>query len=202
MTCGSKKNPQNSIFRRLAELYARMEAEYDELASRLGLSCAACSDNCCVSYFQHHTYIEWAYLWRGMDTLDAERRQAVLARAEDNVAQSRELLALGSRPRIMCPLNEAGLCILYDFRLMICRLHGVPNQIRMPSGETKQFPGCHACQRLTAHMPRIPVLDRTPLYIELAQLEREFTESQPGRLPKVDMTLSEMLVQGRPPISD
>jgi hypothetical protein len=70
----------------------------------------------------------------------------------------------------------------------------------MPSGQTKQFPGCQKCQELTADLSRIPVLDRTPLYIELVQLEREFLGTKRRRLPKVDMTLSEMLVQGKPPV--
>jgi hypothetical protein len=178
-----------------------MEAEYDDLASRIGLSCAQCADNCCVSYFQHHTYIEWAYLWQGLNTFDPAQKDGILKRAERNVEQSAEILGQGGRPRLMCPLNEKGWCILYPYRLMICRLHGVPNQVRMPNGQVKHFPGCHVCQELTAHMPRVPVLDRTPLYIELVQLERDFLGSQRGSLPKVDMTLSEMLVQGPPPVA-
>jgi hypothetical protein len=177
-----------------------MEKKYDDLASRIGLSCAQCADNCCVSYFQHHTYIEWAYLWKGLNTLDPDQKQVILERAGTNVNQSREIVSQGGRPRLMCPLNEEGLCILYSYRLMICRLHGVPNQVRMPNGQVKRFPGCHVCQELTAHMTRVPVLDRTPLYIELAQLERDFLGSQRNNLPKVDMTLSEMLVQGQPPV--
>ena len=184
MPTGIQNTAQDDLFHRLADLYARMEAEYDALASQLGLSCDQCPDNCCVSYFQHHTYIEWAYLWMGMDTLKDEHRQTVLDRARENVSQSRELLARGERPRIMCPLNEDGLCILYPYRLMICRLHGVPNQVRMPNGQIKQFPGCRVCQDLTAHMSRVPVLDRTPLYIQLAQLERDFLGPRCKQLPK------------------
>ncbi|MFO7801511.1 MAG: hypothetical protein R6V55_04335 [Desulfovermiculus sp.] len=200
MPAGPKKKPRNDIFRRLADLYARMEAEYDTLASRLGLTCAQCTDNCCTSYFQHHTYIEWAYLWQGLDTLEPEPRQAVLDRAQTNVRKAKDCLAQGQRPRLMCPLNEQGLCILYSYRLMICRLHGVPNQVRMPNGQTKQFPGCRKCQELTADMDRVPILDRTSMYIELAQLERDYLGSRRPHLPKVDMTLSEMLVQGKPPV--
>jgi hypothetical protein len=200
MISGPRKSAQDDIFGRLADLYARMEAGYDELATRLGLSCSRCTDNCCLSYFQHHTYIEWSYLWLGLKTLDSGHRQAVLERAQNNVSQSQEIRAQGQRPRLMCPLNEEGLCILYPYRLMICRLHGVPNQVRMPNGQTRQFPGCQTCQELTANWDRVPLLDRTPLYIELAQLERDFLGSLANNLPKVDMTLSEMLVRGRPPV--
>jgi len=200
MSYGPREKMDTNIFQRLAGLYATMESRYEEMASRLGLSCTECTDNCCRSYFQHHTYIEWAYLWQGLDSLQPELRQEVVDRARMNVDQSRKLLAQDQKPRLMCPLNDQGLCILYPYRLMICRLHGVPNQVRMPNGQTKQFPGCHRCQALTAGLQRIPVLDRTPLYVELAQLEREFLGSKRGQLPRVDMTLSEMLVRGRPPV--
>ena len=200
MNSGPQEKTNNNVFERLAELYATMESRYEELASRLGLTCSECTDNCCRSYFQHHTYIEWAYIWKGMDSLDPKHRQAVLDRARTNVEQCRTTLEQGKQPRVMCPLNEQGLCILYPYRLMICRLHGVPNQVRMPNGHTKQFPGCQKCQELTADFSRIPVLDRTPLYIDLVQLEREFLGTKRRRLPKVDMTLSEMLVQGKPPL--
>ena len=200
MPVGPTKKHQNEIFKRLADLYSRMESEYDALASRLGLSCAQCPDNCCTSYFQHHTYLEWAYLWKGLSTLDSEHTNMVLARARDNVRQAEKTLAQNQRPKLMCPLNEDGLCILYPYRLMICRLHGVPNQVRMPTGQIKQFPGCVKCQELTAHLDHIPMLDRTSMYIELAQLERDYVGSRRRHLPKVDMTLSEMLVQGKPPV--
>ncbi|MFP4428733.1 MAG: hypothetical protein ACLFPB_05380 [Desulfovermiculus sp.] len=200
MTSGPKKSRQVDVFGRLADLYARMESRYDEIATRVGLSCDQCADNCCLSYFQHHTYIEWSYLWMGLDTLAPDHRQDVLERARINVSQSQEILAQGQRPRLMCPLNEEGLCILYPYRLMICRLHGVPNQVRMPNGQTRQFPGCQTCQELTANWDRVPLLDRTPLYIELAQLEHDFLGAWAKSLPKVDMTLSEMLIQGRPPV--
>ncbi|MDZ7762016.1 MAG: hypothetical protein U5L00_17410 [Desulfovermiculus sp.] len=200
MSFGPRKNRKNNIFERLANVYATMESRYDEVASRLGLTCTQCTDNCCRSYFQHHTYIEWAYVWQGMNSLQPEHRQAVMDRAQENVDQCQELLAQGKQPRVMCPLNEQGLCILYPYRLMICRLHGVPNQVRMPNGQVKQFSGCQKCQDLTAKLSRIPVLDRTPLYIELVLLERELLGSRRRQLPHVDMTLSEMLVRGEPPI--
>lgn len=177
-----------------------MESEYDALAAQIGLSCAQCADNCCVSYFQHHTYIEWAYLWEGMDTLDKDHRQVILERAEAYCEQANQSLQQGERPKQMCPLNEEGWCALYPYRLMICRLHGVPNQVRMPNGQIKKFPGCSTCQDLTSSWTRVPVLDRTPLYIQLAQLEKDFLGCNRSSLPKVDLTLAQMLVKGRPEV--
>jgi len=185
---------------RLAGLYERMEQAYDQVADRIGLSCSHCLDNCCTSYFQHHTYIEWAYLWSGLETCSPSRRQAVQEKAQAYVQATREALAADLKPGMMCPLNQDGWCDLYAYRMMICRLHGVPNRVRMPDGQTREFPGCATTQQLVSGQSRFPALDRTPFYVELAQLEREFLSSGSRSLPRVKLTLAEMIVQGPPPI--
>jgi hypothetical protein len=190
----------HELFSRLADLYARMEEEYTQVASAIGLDCSLCEDNCCVSYFQHRTSIEWAYLWHGLHQLTPERREAIAERSRHVVSQCRQALDQGERPRVMCPLNEQGRCILYPHRLMICRLHGVPNKIRMPDGQVRHFPGCHMCQELLSTRQRAPVLDRTRFYVELAELERDFAASCGGRT-RVNMTLAEMVTQGPPPLT-
>ena len=193
-----QRSKQNRLFERLEKLYAEMEAEYDRVARLIGLDCRGCSDNCCVSYFQHHTYIEWAYLWHGLRQLSRPSREHYRERAQDYSRQCEALLCKGHRPDVMCPLNEDGLCALYPFRLMICRFHGVPNQVTMPDGSRRQFPGCIVCRHRTASMHQVPVLDRTASYIKLAELERKITGDAPHPLPKVDLTLADMLVQGPP----
>jgi hypothetical protein len=97
----------------------------------------------------------------------------------------------------MCPLNDDGLCGLYGHRLMICRLHGVPN-VLIGSMGVREFPGCGPCQRLTAEGKGGKAMDRTPLLRRLAALEMELWGSRPGRPPKVDMTLAEMILAGPP----
>ena len=188
------------LFSRLKRLYADMEAQYDRVARQIGLDCRGCPDNCCVSYFQHHTYIEWAYLWQGLQRSEPSFRERVLAQAKEVLGHYDAALQRGQKPEIMCPLNEDGRCVLYPYRLMICRFHGVPNQVTLPDGSRRQFPGCIHCRRKTEGLLRVPVLDRTPAYIQLATLERTFTKNLP-QLPKVDLTLAEMLVQGPPPLS-
>ena len=192
-----KATPQ-AVWRKLAALYTRMDAAYAAAAARLGLSCAGCADNCCVSFFQHHTYVEWAYLWQGMNRLDPARRQPYLDRAALWVRDARLALAAGNRPRLMCPLNDDGLCGVYDHRLMICRLHGVPNEMVRPDGRRIAFPGCSRAQELTAAGADPAPLDRTPLYRDLAGLEQALLGARIHTLPRVDMTLAEMLVQGPP----
>ena len=186
----------------LERIYSTMENEYDKVASRIGLSCEGCTDNCCRSYFRHHTYVEWAYLWQGLRQLEQSRVDRFLERASEYMETANRRLERNEPPRTMCPLNEDGWCAVYSHRMMICRLHGVPNQVRMPDGRVKAFPGCHVTRELTRNMDRVPYLDRTPLYAELAALERRFLGERRETLPKVDLTLAEMLLKGPPAPED
>lgn len=184
---------------RIAELYSRMEESYNQVAGVLDFSCSGCDNNCCDSYFQHHTYIEWAYLWAGLHELDQARQAALVARARDSVFETEKCLARGEVPQVMCPLNEAGRCILYGHRLMICRMHGVPSAFTLPSGARKDFPGCGRCQAcVQVYQGETPVVDRTALYQELAQLEQEFRSQARQPLPRVKLTLSQMIGLGPP----
>jgi Fe-S-cluster containining protein len=194
------KQTKAAVFRKLQALYARMDAAYDEAAEAMGLTCDGCADNCCTSFFQHHTYVEWAYLWQGLRKLPEAKRDEFLDRARRNVEDAQAQLARGRRPAIMCPLNEDGLCGLYEHRMMICRLHGVPNTMRAPRGGEKTFPGCHRAQELAAAMEAAPVVDRTPLYQELARLEMALLGRRAGKLPRVDHTLAQLMVMGPPNI--
>jgi hypothetical protein len=185
-----------AVLRKLTSLYAAMDAAYDTAATAAGLSCAGCAENCCTSYFQHHTHVEWLYLLEGLRALPEARRAAYLARARAYGDETAANLARGEIPRGMCPVNDDGLCGLYGHRLMICRLHGVPNVLLGPGG-IREFPGCGPCQRLaTARPGGLPAMNRTPLLRQLADLEMELWGSRPGRPPKVDLTLAAMLVTG------
>lgn len=193
-----KKSTPKAVFRKLAALYTRMVKAYGENANTIGLSCEGCTDNCCLSYFQHHTYIEWTYLWKGLEALTEAKRAEFIARAEAYVARARRELTEGTSPRIMCPVNDDGLCGIYEHRLMICRMHGVPNKLVKPNGQAIQFAGCWRTQELTKSLDEVPVLDRTSLYLDLVKLEMEFVGPKLRGLPKVDLTLAEMIVLGPP----
>lgn len=193
-----KKITSAAAWRKIAALYKRMGSAYSDAAEQVGLSCEGCDDNCCTSYFQHHTYVEWAYLWQGMNALPETQRREYLDRAEDYVTRAQAALSAGERPRILCPLNNDGLCGMYEHRLMICRMHGVPNVLVKPNGQRVQFAGCYRTQELTRDRSDVFVLDRTPLYRDLALLEMEFLGSKIRQLPRVDLTLAEMLLSGPP----
>jgi len=194
-----KKALRSTLFEKLASLYSEMEESYNRTAGKIGLSCEGCTNNCCTSYFQHHTYIEWAYLWEGIRSSPGEKLREFMDRAGEYVRQCRSLLAQGQSPRIMCPLNDNGLCQLYEYRLMICRMHGVPNSFIRPDGKEISFPGCFRCQELYKHLKEVPVLVRTGFYQDLASLEMAFVGWQINALPRVNLTLAEMLLQ-EPPV--
>jgi hypothetical protein len=186
------------LAQQLAALYARMEEAYDRTAMVLDFSCAGCPDNCCDSYFTHHTYIEWAYLWQGLAAMPAAQLAACRQRAADHEEESQRLLAQGRRPQFMCPLNEQGLCALYANRLMICRLHGIPSSLTRPDGRRLQFPGCFRCQEVVNQRARAPVLDRTNLLQQLIKLEVAWLGPRRPLLPKVKMTIARMILEGPP----
>lgn len=189
--------PEN-ISHRIAAIYEEIEKQYDLVAKKLGFSCTGCPDNCCDSYFLHHTYSEWAYLWQGLGELSVEKRQEFERRSQEYVTQSKEILALGERPQLMCPLNDDGLCGLYKHRLLICRLHGVPSSMTRPDGQQLLFPGCFRCQEITGDTNDVPRMDRTQLFQQVVQVELEWLGVKRNVLPKVKMTIAEMIIKGPP----
>ncbi|MFO7816690.1 MAG: hypothetical protein ACQES5_03215 [Thermodesulfobacteriota bacterium] len=196
-----KRQSPRKIFLELEDLYSRMQNEYIKIAADIGLDCATCSDNCCTSYFQHHTYIEWAYLWKGLKACDKGLRTRILERADSYVREEEKLISAGQRPDIMCPVNEEGWCALYPYRLMICRMHGIPNSLTTPDGRFMQFPGCFMTQELIKNKEKGPVMDRTPYYTQLAGLEMNFLGPKIKKLPRVNMTLARMIMAGPPKLT-
>ena len=191
---------------RLAEelriLYEDMERAYDRVAQPLGHTCDGCPDNCCDSYFLHHTYIEWAYLWQGLSFLPEDRRRVLIARANAYEIEAEKLIRAGERPKLMCPLNEDGRCSLYAHRLMVCRTHGVPASMTRPDGKQLKFPGCFRCQELVAEQgiaeDELPMMERTELLKRLVLLEQEFLMGKRHIAPKVKRTIGAMMVSGPP----
>ncbi len=189
------------LTRKLEDIYQKLQDEYDRVAQDMRFSCNACPDNCCDSYFLHHTYTEWAFLWIGFRRLDTHLQSSLIERSRTWLHRCEKALAVGERPMVMCPLNENGLCVLYEHRLLVCRTHGVPARITRPDGRELRFPGCFRCQEIvTARFLDIqpPHVIRTPLLHSLALLENELLGGKRHLLPKVRITIAEMLVSGPP----
>jgi Fe-S-cluster containining protein len=184
--------------RQVAELYRDMEAAYDQTAKALNFSCSGCPDNCCDSYFLHHTYTEWLYLWQGLKALGKSQLQIITEKAKKYVIESKTALAKGKRPIIMCPMNTDGLCSLYSYRLMICRLHGVPATFTRPDGQKLNFPGCFRCQEQIPADNSVASLDRTQFFRRLVELEIGLLGQGRMAAPKVKLTIAQMIVKGPP----
>ncbi len=193
------------LSREISEIFQAMQEEYEEIADQIPLTCRGCPDNCCDSYFQHHTYSEWAFLWEGLRQLDNETLDRVTERAKEYVRQSSDALAAGERPQIRCPLiNDEGLCALYRHRMLVCRMHGVPATLTRPDGQSMRFPGCFRCQELVQEKYRqetdAPAMDRTRLFRRLAALESRLLGKRRHLYPRLKKTIADMIVEGPPAV--
>jgi len=186
------------FIRKVADLYHDMESAYDQTANALDFSCSGCPDNCCDSYFLHHTYTEWAYLWHGLERLEDSQLKNITEKATKYVIESEAALARGKRPVMICPLNEDGLCSLYSYRLMICRLHGVPAAFMRPDGHKLDFPGCFRCQEHISEGNSVAPMDRTLFFRRLVELELELLGQRRMTAPKVKLTIAQMIAKGPP----
>ncbi|WP_373500000.1 hypothetical protein [Desulfococcus sp.] len=177
---------------RLKTLYADMDAAYRAAADHYGFHCDGCTDNCCLTRFYHHTHLEYRFLEEGFRALSSEDREGMRTRAEaarrDAAAADKEQALV----RVMCPVNEGGRCRLYAFRPMICRLHGIAHELRLPGRPATRGPGCEAFTRQTAGRGYHP-FDRTPFYREMALLENELKQTA-GIASRLKRTVSEMIV--------
>ena len=185
----------------LRGIYNKLEEDYNRVAGELNLSCKDCSDNCCDSYFLHHTYAEWAYLWLGFSSLVSAEQKEILKKCRNYVAECDKAKKSGEHPQLMCPLNEKGLCMLYRYRMLVCRTHGVPAVLTRPDGQKLHFPGCFHCQNLVQRRyenMHPPYVERTPLLRKLVVLEDELLDNKRKLMPKVRLTIAEMLLKGPP----
>ncbi len=188
---------------RLIEVYNELQQEYERVARELNFTCTGCPDNCCDSYFLHYTYLEWAYLWEGIRQLKPEDQKKLQERAHDYLQASKRVMQEGERPLVMCPLNDAGFCTLYEHRLLVCRTHGVPATITRPDGKSMKFPGCFRCQELVEKtgLDSPPLVERTKSLRKLAMLEQELLMQKRHLFPKVKLTIAEMIVNGPPAVA-
>jgi hypothetical protein len=177
---------------RLKQIYAAMDQTYNMAAGHYGFTCAGCRDNCCRTRFYHHTVIEYTYFIEGLKTLTPLKQEEVKSRATTVVNKTASVDDHAASVRLMCPLNYDERCILYPYRPMICRLHGIPHELRKSGQKTIYGPGCETFDRRCGPGAYFE-FDRTPFYLELAKLEQEVKQAL-GVAGKFKMTVAEMIV--------
>jgi hypothetical protein len=176
---------------RLKALYAEMDRGYHIISNQYGFQCTGCVDNCCYSRFYHHTFAELLYLRESFSDLSQTKQDRIKAaahRACGDMAQADKTCA---PIRILCPLNVNERCILYAHRPMICRLHGIPHQVRNPRQDLIVGPGCDAFTDHCGGIEHIR-LDRTPLYMEMSRLEKELRQ-EIQMADKIKITVARMI---------
>ncbi|MFH1981245.1 MAG: hypothetical protein ABIL58_05350 [Pseudomonadota bacterium] len=173
------------------EAYASMDAAYDDVARHYGFRCSGCEDNCCRTRFYHHTLSEMCTLFDGYSLLDSDVAAEVALRARSVVEAMARADDGGAVFDTVCPVNDAGLCLLYAHRPMICRLHGLPSAMTRPDGASMPGTGCDAFHQRhgTGDAPR---LDRTPHYTRMAQLEQRLRRVV-GWEGRLKLTVADMI---------
>jgi len=185
--------PLNAAFiDRLKQIYVAMDSAYNRAADHYGFVCDGCRDNCCRTRFYHHTIIEYAYLVEGLRTLNSEKQHEVKSRALIVVDETTRANDSGAAVRRMCPLNFDELCILYSYRPLICRLHGIPHELQKPGQKAAYGPGCETFDRRCSRQNYFK-FDRTPFYRDMAKLEQEVKQAL-GFEEKIRMTVAQMIL--------
>ncbi len=180
------------FFERLQRLYDAMDRGYARAADAYGFHCDGCADNCCRTRFRHHTHLEYLFLLQGVASLDAKKQLRVQSRAAQICRSYDRADEQGLQVRVMCPLNIDGRCILYAYRPMICRLHGIAHQLRKPGQSTIYGPGCTTFDERSGDKPYFQ-FDRTPFYMDMVRLENEFKQNA-GLTARIKMTIARMIV--------
>ena len=177
---------------RLKSVFTAMDQKYREAADHYDFRCTGCDDNCCLTRFYHHTLLEYLYILEGFRTLDNEKQLAIKRRARD-VCRKTDEAGEKERPvRLMCPLNFDGLCLLYEYRPMICRMNGIPHELQNPGSGYTYKPGCDAFSEQCLQQDYIK-FDRTPFYIEMAKLEKELRAAV-NITQKVKYTVAQLFI--------
>ncbi len=180
-----------NFLNRLQSIYASMDKKYQELADHYGFHCTGCEDNCCFTRFYHNTLLEYLYVMEGYNNLTQEKKVDVKRKALGVCQKSDRADETGLPVKLMCPLNYRGLCLIYEHRPMICRLHGISHELHMPGRNIVYGSGCEAFTQQSQGKKPFNI-DRTPFYVEMAELEKDLRETV-DMTQKIKMTLAQMI---------
>jgi len=192
MIAGIGRNVYIPFLDRLKEIYAAMDGKYQEAADYYGFECTGCEDNCCLTRFYHYTLIEYLYIKEGFHCLENKKQVEVKQRSLAVCRKTDEADKKGKPVQQMCPVNFGSLCVLYPYRPMICRLHGIPHELQRPDQGILNSPGCGTFA-LKCHGKKRFKFDRTPFYMQMAALEKKMKQAV-GMTQKIKMTVAQMIV--------
>ena len=185
------------FFERISRLYSDMDKAYSDAAHYYAFHCKGCDRNCCQERFYHYTAAEHVFLAHGLASLGQKTKTGIFLRADEVMLQYRLHDASNQAERAICPLNLEGLCVLYEYRPMICRLQGIAHYIKKPGQPQKRGPGCHVFNEkiLPKNLSDFS-FDHTPFYLEMVAIEVEIRNrlNYKGRYKK---TVAEMLLNIR-----
>jgi Fe-S-cluster containining protein len=176
---------------RLKIIYSAMDKKYQEAADYYNFHCTGCEDSCCFTRFYHHTLLEYLYVMEGYHSLVNEKKVEVKHRALEVCRKTRVADEKGTPVRWMCPLNVNHMCLIYTYRPMICRLHGIPYVLQRPGQGVLYAEGCGVFAEQCQGKERFE-FDRTPFYVEMAELEKELKQAV-GMTQKIKMTVAQMI---------
>ena len=176
----------------LTHIFASMDKAYREAANYYHFHCKGCENSCCFTRFYHYTLLEYFFILEGYQRLSRQQQVAIEQRAREVCRKTSAADKNGAPVRLMCPLNADGWCLTYDFRPMICRMHGIPHELIGPDGSVMQGRGCEAFYQQCSQKAPL-VFDRTPFYANMANLERELRQAV-GTTQKIKMTIAQMIV--------
>ena len=180
------------FLKKLQLLFEDMDRKYHEKAMAYGFHCRGCTDNCCLTRFYHHTFLEFFYLGQGFQALPLKEKEGIAERAAAVTRAYDVMDTTGRKTRMMCPLNTDDRCRLYAYRPMICRMHGIPHKLDHPVKGIITGPGCHMAEAVSQGKNAIR-FDRTPFYTALAELEKRLRESL-NLNERVRLTVADMIV--------
>jgi len=164
----------DELIPRLTELYRLIDSAYHEVAEEIGFSCEGCDGViCCTVDLTLHTFVEMLYLRRGFNTLDTSRQLEILGRCLSMIKSKEDDPCSDAYRNAVCVLNFEGLCSLYDYRPMICRLAGIRHFIDRPDGTTMESCGCSRYEREMVRLHPDLRIDRTAFYRSMAEIEIE-----------------------------
>jgi len=155
----------------LEKLYEDVEDEFSKIGKNYDFNCSGCVTNCCTTLFYHYTFVEEYMLQFGLSKIKSDIQSSIIENSKRYIFKKDNFSGKG-KFKMMCPANKDGLCMIYRYRPMICRIHGVPSKLTFPNGRVDFYKGCEVMASKFFEFPFF--LDRTRFFQNLSLIEQKF----------------------------